>query len=87
MYDLVRNRAGLSWLTLIAATLLSFVIGVDHDAGAVVVIAVLGIALFKVRLIGLDFMELRHAPLALRALFETYCALQWVVLSGLYLWA
>jgi hypothetical protein len=39
-----------------------------------------------VRLIGLDFMELRHAPIPLRAIFEAYCVLLWAVLSGLYLW-
>jgi hypothetical protein len=49
-------------------------------------VAVLGIAAVKVRLVGLDFMELRHAPIALRAVFELYCATLWAVLSGPYLW-
>jgi hypothetical protein len=38
-----------------------------------------------VRLIGLDFMELRSAPIPLRAAFEGYCLVLWGVLSGLYL--
>ncbi len=35
---------------------------------------------------GLDFMELRHAPIPLRAAFEFYCFAIWAVLTGLYLW-
>jgi len=30
-------------------------------------------------------MELRSAPIPLRAAFEGYCLLLWAVLSGLYL--
>ena len=51
-----------------------------------VAIVVLAIAAIKVRLVGLDFMELRHAPIPLRVLFEVYCFAVWAVLSGLYLW-
>jgi hypothetical protein len=47
---------------------------------------VLAIGAVKARLIGLDFMELRDAPIPLRAIFETYCLLVWAVLAGLYLW-
>ena len=43
-------------------------------------------ALDKVRLVGLDFMELRNAPIELRAVFEFYCFAVWAVLSGLYLY-
>ena len=86
VYQLIRNRAGLSWLILIAATLISFGVGVEHGTGAVVGVVVLGIAAIKIRLIGLDFMELREAPIPLRAVFESYCVLLWAVLSGLYLW-
>jgi hypothetical protein len=83
---LLGTRAGRSWLILVVATLASFALGVDHGAGALVVVLVLGIAAVKVRLVGLDFMELRGAPLRLRAAFETYCLAMWAVLSGLYLW-
>jgi hypothetical protein len=48
---------------------------------------VLGITAVKVRLVGLDFMELRHAPAALRTAFELYGVTLWALLSGLYLWA
>jgi hypothetical protein len=85
VFRFARNRAGLSWLILIVATLLSFAVGVEHGTGAGIVVVVLGIAAVKIRLVGLDFMELRHAPVPLRALFEVYCVLLWAVLSGLYL--
>jgi hypothetical protein len=80
-----RGRAGVSWLVLIAATLLSYALGAEHDPGSVTVVAVLGIAAFKIRLVGLDFMELRSAPIPLRVAFEGYCVVLWGVLSGLYL--
>ncbi len=86
MWQYVRNRAGFSWLLLVAATLVSWALGTDHGTGATVVVVVLAIAAWKVRLVGLDFMELRHAPIALRAVFEFYCGAIWAVLSGLYLW-
>ncbi|OBY29311.1 cytochrome C oxidase subunit IV family protein [Mycolicibacter kumamotonensis] len=81
----VRNRAGLSWLILITATVVSFAVGAEHGTGAAIVVVVLGIAAIKIRLVGLDFMELRRAPIPLRVLFEAYCVLLWAMLSGLYL--
>jgi hypothetical protein len=83
---LIRSRALVSWLILIAATSVSFAVGVEHGTGSSVVVAVLAIAALKMRLVGLDFMELRHAPMPLRAAFEAYCLVIWAVLSGLYLW-
>jgi caa(3)-type oxidase subunit IV len=84
--QLVRNRAGFSWLILIVATVSSWAVGAEHGTGSLVAVVVLAIAAIKVRLVGLDFMELRRAPVALRTMFETYCFLMWAVLSGLYLW-
>lgn len=86
VFQLVRNRAGLSWLILVAATLVSWAVGADHGTGSMLAVVVLAIAAIKVRLVGLDFMELRHAPIPLRVLFEVYCFAVWAVLSGLYLW-
>jgi hypothetical protein len=83
---LLRNRAGLSWLLLVAATILSWALGADHGTGSMVAVVVLAIATIKVRLVGLDFMELRHAPIPLRAAFECYCLGMWALLSGLYIW-
>ena len=86
VFELVRNRAGLSWLVLVAATVVSWAVGAEHGTGSMVAIVVLAIAAIKVRLVGLDFMELRHAPIPLRAFFEAYCFVVWAVLSGLYHW-
>ncbi|NVN49930.1 cytochrome C oxidase subunit IV family protein [Mycolicibacterium hippocampi] len=83
--QLLRNRAGASWLVLIAATLVSWVVGADHGTGSMAAVVVLAIAAIKVRLVGLDFMELRHAPIPLRAAFECYCVGMWALLSALYL--
>lgn len=83
---LLKNRAGVSWLILVAATLVSWAVGAEHGTGSAVSVAVLGIAAIKVRLVGLDFMALRNAPLALRAAFEGYCVGMWALLSALYLW-
>lgn len=84
--QLVRNRAGFSWLVLVAATIVSWAVGAEHGAGSLVAVVVLAIAAIKVRLVGLDFMELRRAPVPLRVMFESYCLVMWAVLSGLYLW-
>ncbi|MDT5127222.1 MAG: hypothetical protein QOI28_1420 [Mycobacterium sp.] len=81
----VRGRAGVSWLVLIVATLIAYALGVDHGTGSVMVVVVLAIAAIKVRLVGLDFMELRCAPMPLRVAFEGYCLGLWALLSGLYL--
>lgn len=85
-FQFVRNRAGVSWLLLVAATLASWLVGADHGTGSLVAVLVLAIAAVKIRLVGLDFMELRHAPVPLRAAFEIYCLTLWAVLSGLFLW-
>lgn len=84
--ELVRNRAGASWLVLVGATLASWLVGAEHGTGSLIAVVVLAIASVKIRLVGLDFMELRHAPIPLRVAFEVYCVALWAVLCGLYLW-
>ena len=86
IFQLLGTRAGFSWVLLIAATVASVALGIGHGTGAGVSVVVLGIAAAKVRLVGLDFMELRHAPLGLRIVFETYCVALWAMLSAIYLW-
>ena len=84
-FAFVRGRAGVSWLVLMVATLISYTLGADHGTGSVIMVVVLAIAAIKIRLVGLDFMELRTAPVPLRLAFEGYCVGLWTVLSGLYL--
>jgi hypothetical protein len=45
------------------------------------------VAFVKARLIGLYFMDLRHAPTALRVLFEAWCVAVCGTVIGLYLFA
>jgi len=64
-----------------------FWVGTDHglSSGKARALLILAIAFIKVRFIGLYFMELRAAPLLLRALFETYCVFVCLVMMGAYL--
>lgn len=84
--SLLRARSTAVWLVLVAVTLASWALGADHGVGSTIAVVVLGLAVVKVRFVGLDFMELRAAPLILRALFEAYCIMLWMVFTGMYLW-
>ena len=79
------RRVTLVWALLLALTFGSFLVGVEQGAGFASVGAaiIIGIALFKVRLIGLHFMDVRAAPRALRALFEGYVLAVFLVLVAL----
>jgi hypothetical protein len=85
-HSLFRARSTVVWVVLVVATLVSWTVGSEHGTGSAVAVVVLGVALFKVRFVGLDFMELRQAPLLLRGMFECYCVVLWCVLAGMYLW-
>ncbi|WP_232076139.1 cytochrome C oxidase subunit IV family protein [Mycobacterium gallinarum] len=79
-------RSTYVWVGLVAVTVVSWAVGAEHGVGSSVAVVVLALALVKVRFVGLDFMELRHAPPVLRAVFEAYCIILWMVLAGMYLW-
>ena len=83
---LLRARSTVVWAALVVATVVSWAVGSEHGTGSLVALLVLGVAMIKVRFVGLDFMELRHAPLPLRAAFDGYCVVLWGVLTGMYLW-
>lgn len=85
-FSLFRARSTVVWVVLVAATIVSWAVGSEHGTGSTIAVVVLGVALVKVRYVGLDFMELRHAPLLLRGVFEVYCVALWCVLAGMYLW-
>ena len=84
---IARDRVAAVWVFLMLATLVSWVLGEDRliHTQNVVAVGVIAIAFIKVRLVGIHFMELREAPLPLRAAFEAYVALAATVLVGLYL--
>jgi hypothetical protein len=81
----VRSPAGLSWLVLVAATLVSWWVGTDHglDDKTAACALLLVVALGKVYLIGMHFMELRHADPLLRLAFQAYCGIVCVGLVGM----
>jgi heme/copper-type cytochrome/quinol oxidase subunit 4 len=89
LVDLLRNRVSIVWVVLIGATLLSWWLGAGHGVssrlGASVVVLV--VAMIKIRLVGLYFMELRRAPLPLRTVFETYCLVLTCATLGMLLFA
>ena len=67
------------WALLVAATLGSWTLGGGHG------VALIAVAFVKVRLVGLYFMELRAAPVALRVAFEGWVVAAAGILVGLYL--
>lgn len=76
------RRVTAVWALLLLLTFGSFVVGIEQGAGIASAAAVLiiGIALFKVRLIGLYFMDLRDAIRPLRLMFEGYLAVVFAAL-------
>ena len=82
---LLSSRTSLVWLFLIAATIVSWQVGVHGDPAELSTIIVLAVAFVKVRFVGLWFMELKDAPLPLRAVFEGYVMVVALALIIMYL--
>ena len=80
------RRSSLVWCGLVTATLVSVFIG-EHIAVSARfgTAAVITIAAVKARFVGLDFMELRGAPVLMRVAFEAWCIILCVALVCLYL--
>jgi hypothetical protein len=70
MTAFLRNSANRGWLILLAATGVTWYLGESGAAGIAAIVAMLLIAFVKGRLIILDFMELRGAPVMWRLLLE-----------------
>jgi len=73
----LKNPAHRAWLVLIVATGITWYLGEVGAAGTAAIVAMLVIAFVKGRLVILDFMELREAPLMWRLLLEG-----WLVFVG-----
>jgi hypothetical protein len=85
---LVRSSATAIWVFLVVATVVSWALGTDHgfvDSHRAASLTVLVVAFVKVRFVGLYFMELKDAPLPLRALIEAYCLVVCCLTIGFYL--
>lgn len=85
-FSLINARSTYVWVALVAVTVVSWAVGAEHGVGSTVAVIVLALALLKVRFVGLDFMELRTAPMILRGIFEAYCVILWAVLAFMYFW-
>jgi caa(3)-type oxidase subunit IV len=73
--NLLKNPAHRAWLVLMIATAITWYLGEVGAAGTMAIVAMLAIAFVKGRLVILDFMELREAPLLWRALLEGWLIL------------
>jgi uncharacterized membrane protein YecN with MAPEG domain len=73
--DRTDRRLVFRWAILLALTLLSFEsswgLAWLRDPSAAIAL-VIGVAMVKVRIVILDFMEIREAPWALRGLLEVW---------------
>ncbi|MFW0786989.1 cytochrome C oxidase subunit IV family protein [Gordonia sp. CPCC 206044] len=74
-----------TWLLLVLLAVVTPIISRQLHAETPAVVIVLALAAYKVRLVGLDFMEIRQAPRSLRWAFEAYCIALFVVVTGAYL--
>ncbi|MCX2929979.1 cytochrome C oxidase subunit IV family protein [Mycobacterium sp. CVI_P3] len=90
LVPLLRTRTTVVWFVLILATLLTWSLGGRHHVPGVgggnslAGFSILLIAFIKIRFIGMYFMELRHAPMALRGAFEAYCVVTCGVLIVIF---
>lgn len=88
MAPLFRDSTTLVWLFLIAATGMSWEFGHgmgfgdNHQAAT---IAIMIVSFLKVRFVVLDFMEVRHAPVVLRIVFESWIVIVCAAILTFYL--
>jgi caa(3)-type oxidase subunit IV len=77
------RRFTLVWVVLLVLTFGSFVVGVEQSPGfaSIGAVIILALALVKVRLVGLHYMDLRSSPVLLRLLFEAYVVAVFIALA------
>lgn len=84
--NLLKRHASLIWLLLMAATIFTtWVLAKDGFSARVGTVAIFALAAYKVRLVLLHFMELRHAPLPLRLVFEAWVLVVTAAVVAVYL--
>jgi hypothetical protein len=76
------QRYARTWILLVLLAVVGPIISIRTHGGVGAGVVVLALAAYKVRLVGLDFMEVRSSPRELRWIFEGYCVALWVVLAG-----
>jgi len=85
----LNNYITLVWLLLILLTAFSWWLSAAEgtqpmQAAHIATTSMFVVAFFKVRMVGLHFMEMRHAPWSLRALFELWAVATCGVIIALY---
>lgn len=86
MKQLIRQRATVSFALMLSVTLISYWLVVGHGGSALgegpplIWTSMIVLAFVKVRWVMLDFMELRSAPIGLRALYEGWAVAMAAVL-------
>lgn len=86
MLNILRSRATLIWLMLVTATLISWSMneGLGFSNHRIASVAVILIAFFKIFFVMMDFMELRGAPLFMRAIAGTWITVVGTTLCSLF---
>ncbi len=75
------KRFAVAWLALVSLTLLSFeAYALPNNMKPIFNLAILVVAFFKVRIVSLEFMEIRRAHLLLRAIVEGWIWLTLLIL-------
>ena len=81
----MRERVTWVWLGLMVLTCMTtWGLSKDFFSPAVAVVGIFLIAAVKVRYVMLDFMELRQAPLRVRAAFEAWPVLVAAIILGFW---
>jgi hypothetical protein len=84
MRSILHNKVHRAWVLLVAATIAGVAMRAERLVGPGVGLATLTILYCKGRLVILDFMELRHAPRAWRALVEGWLVAITAILLAIY---
>jgi len=84
MLNLLRNPVHRSWFFLVLATVATFGLRAEGSVGPGTSAVTLGIAYAKGRLVILNFMEVRHAPLWLRLILEVWLLAVSVTLLAIF---
>ena len=83
--SIMRERATVIWGLLIAATCTStWLLSKDAVSPAIAVVGIFLLAAVKIRFVMLDFMELRTAPLPVRAAFEGWILVVTCMILGFW---
>jgi hypothetical protein len=89
MREILQTRNTLVFAGLIAITIISWFMGLESASGLfgtrVDGVILLLLAFFKVRLVMLHFMEIKHAPPLLRTICEAWIAISCGSLIAIYL--